>query len=146
MNYFEYDSYSEENTIDIAEEFAKSLKQGDIVTLSGDMGAGKTAFVRGLVKCTGDMNAVSSPTFTLVNEYSGALPVYHFDLYRLVGNDAIEPEWMDEYLFGDGVCVIEWAENMESVCLLATIKVSMEKASDKNENYRKIAIEIIRDM
>ena len=133
-----FDSHSENDTINIAHEFAQTLRQGDIVALCGDMGAGKTAFVKGIAGALCPGAFVASPTFTLVNEYEGALPVYHFDLYRLI--DSPDAEWLDDYLFGDGVCVIEWADVLESLETLNIIRVEITKNSKNGDHFREIII------
>ena len=138
MNCFE--SYNEADTIRIAEALAAQLKAGDIVTLSGDLGAGKTAFVKGVAMAFDSKDEVTSPTFTLVNQYDGQLTVYHFDAYRLENVSPEECDWLDDYLFGDGVCLIEWAENIRAVLPCGCIEVVIEKNPEKGEDYRKITI------
>ena len=105
-----------QDTIDFAQEFAKGLRQGDVVLLYGDLGAGKTTFVRQVCKALGVEDEVTSPTFTLLNEYYGTMPIYHFDMYRLKdANEAIE-SGLDEVLrAGDGVCFVEWPEKVPSI-------------------------------
>jgi len=131
-------SNSEQDTQNIAAEFAKTLKNGDVVALFGDLGAGKTAFVRGVSTALGvDETNISSPTFTLVNEYDGTFKIYHFDVYRLENARLEELDWVDEYLFGEGVCLIEWAEYVLPILPKNYIKVELERLS---ENERKITI------
>ena len=102
-------SSSPNETIKIAKEFAKTVKPGDVICLEENLGAGKTHFVRGFVQGLGlSGDIVSSPTFTIINEYEGELPVYHFDCYRLEHvREALEIG-AEEYLYGDGVCIVEW--------------------------------------
>lgn len=109
MNYI---SKSVSDTNKIASEFVKTIKKGDIVLLVGDLGAGKTAFVKGVVKALGgDEEQVTSPTFTMVNEYSlENFDIYHFDLYRLNDPNELYNIGFEEYFYGDGVCFIEWPE------------------------------------
>lgn len=121
-------------------ELAKSLKAGDVLALVGDLGCGKTAFVKGIVDFFGDGEEVTSPTFTLVNEYDGSLPVYHFDVYRLENPDPDECDWMDDYFFGGGVCLIEWADNIKSVLPNYTIRIEFKKNPAMGEDYREIKI------
>ena len=135
-----YISYSPEETQNIAAAFAQNLRRGDVVALYGGLGAGKTAFVKGVTRALGCTDEVSSPTFTLVNEYLGQLPVYHFDVYRLEQLSQSDSEWIDEYLFGDGVCLVEWAENIRSLLPEGTIRVELRKDFEKGENYREIII------
>jgi tRNA threonylcarbamoyladenosine biosynthesis protein TsaE len=104
---------SEESTRSVGACLARALRGGDLIGLSGELGAGKTCLVRGLAAGLGiDVHKVRSPTFTLVNEYSGgSLPLYHIDLYRLAATD-VDRMALREYLYGDGVCVVEWFERL----------------------------------
>ncbi|MET3291711.1 tRNA (adenosine(37)-N6)-threonylcarbamoyltransferase complex ATPase subunit type 1 TsaE [Brevibacillus fluminis] len=99
-------------TRDFAAALAAMLAPGDFLSLEGDLGAGKTTFTQGLAQGLGIKGAVNSPTFTIMKEYAGRLPLYHFDVYR-VGED-IESVGADEYFYGDGVCVVEWASLIEA--------------------------------
>ena len=133
-----FHSYSEQDTQSIAAEFAKTLTAGDVVALFGDLGAGKTAFTRGVaIALKVDETSISSPTFTLVNEYNGELPIYHFDVYRLENARLDELDWLDEYLFGDGICLMEWAEYILPILPKNYIKVELERLTDTE---RKITI------
>lgn len=119
-------SYSAAETELIAEAFSKEIREGDIVCLNGDLGAGKTHFVRGFVKGFGlHSDIVSSPTFTIINEYDGKLPVYHFDCYRLeLFNEAIEIG-AEEYFYGNGVCIIEWPDKIQEILPDHTIDIKI---------------------
>lgn len=109
-------SSSAEETISIAEEYAQAVQAGDVICLSGNLGAGKTQFVRGFVQGLGlSGDIVSSPTFTIINEYDGDLPVYHFDCYRLEHfREAVEIG-AEEYLYGNGVCIVEWPDRIREL-------------------------------
>ncbi|MDA5109814.1 tRNA (adenosine(37)-N6)-threonylcarbamoyltransferase complex ATPase subunit type 1 TsaE [Brevibacillus thermoruber] len=96
-----------------AERLAERLRPGDFLALEGDLGAGKTTFTQGLARGLGVRQVVNSPTFTIIKEYQGRLPLYHMDVYR-VGDD-VDSLGLDEYFFGDGVCVVEWASLIEDV-------------------------------
>ena len=111
-----FTSRSVQETIQIGKKFAKDLGVGDVVCLEGDLGAGKTHFVKGVSEHFGiDEEKVNSPTFTLINEYSGEIPVYHFDCYRLKSvNEALEIG-IEEYLYGDGVSIIEWPSKIKEL-------------------------------
>lgn len=135
-----YQSNSREETVTIAENFAKTLQKGDIVCLYGGLGAGKTAFVSGVAKGLGYQGYTSSPTFTLMNEYIAALPIYHFDVYRIAGSDEMEAVGIDDYLFGDGVCLIEWPDKIADLLPESVIRVEILKSS-ADENQRTITIE-----
>lgn len=104
---FQYISKSADDTKDFAQKLAKSLKPGDVIALEGDLGAGKTTFTKGLAEGLGIKKNVNSPTFTIIKEYQGILPLYHMDVYRL--EDTYEDLGFDEYFEGDGVTVVEWA-------------------------------------
>ena len=136
----EYISHSTEETENIAYEFAKCLKGGEVITLDGDLGAGKTAFTRGLVSGLGIADRVSSPTFTIVNEYrNGRIPVFHFDVYRLESSDEMYDIGWEDYLSKGAVIVIEWAKNIADI-LDDCITVDITKDLNISEDYRKIVI------
>lgn len=135
-----YETHSPEETRRLGFETAKSLKPGDILALIGGLGCGKTHFVKGVVDYFGGGDSVTSPTFTLVNQYDGRIPVYHFDVYRLENPNPDECDWMDDYLFGNGICLIEWADNIGAVLPENTIRVEFCKNPDIDENYREIKI------
>ena len=109
-------SQSAEETIAFGQAISATLRRGDVLALCGELGAGKTQFVKGLTSGLGADAAVTSPTFTLIHEYSGGrLPVYHFDFYRLDDEDEALKIGLDEYLDGDGVCLIEWADKFPAL-------------------------------
>ena len=139
--HFEYISNSYEDTLKIASEFAKTLKKGDVVTLNGDLGAGKTAFTSGVVSALGSNDRVQSPTFTIVNEYRhGSIPVFHFDVYRILDSDEMYDIGFDDYIFGEGVCIIEWAENISDIIDFDRYEVNILKSPDISDDYRKITV------
>lgn len=109
-------SSSVDETIQAGFEFAKQIEPGQVICLDGDLGAGKTHFVKGVASYFGiNPNKVNSPTYTLINEYSGDLPVYHFDCYRLEHEDEALEIGAEEYFYGDGVCLIEWPGKIPSL-------------------------------
>ncbi|MBQ8337796.1 MAG: tRNA (adenosine(37)-N6)-threonylcarbamoyltransferase complex ATPase subunit type 1 TsaE [Oscillospiraceae bacterium] len=130
-------SKSERQTEQFAEDFAVSLKAGAVVAFEGDLGAGKTAFVRGLARGLNCSNSVSSPTFAIVNEYDGSLPLFHFDMYRIETLGELYSVGFFEYLERGGVCAIEWSENIYSALPDDSIFVVIEKI---DENTRKITV------
>lgn len=137
----EYQSYCTADTENIAEKFASKLKTGDIIFLTGDLGAGKTAFVRGLAAGLGLANKVQSPTFTVVNEYrSGDIPLFHFDLYRLNGEDALYDIGFEDYLLSAGIFVMEWPDLARDM-VGAHWEISLERDLSLTEDYRRITIE-----
>ena len=110
------ESASPDETVDLGRRLAEALQPGDVVALYGDLGAGKTHLVKGLCAGLGvPAAAVSSPTFTLVNEYDGTLPVYHFDAYRIERPEEFFEIGYESYFFGDGVCLVEWPERVEGL-------------------------------
>lgn len=129
-------SNSPDETEEFARRFANDIKPGDVFALKGDLGAGKTQFVKGLVAGLGTDAAVASPTFTIIHEYAGGrLPIYHFDLLRLEDRSSIERLGLDEYFFGEGVCVVEWADHFPDLIPEQARWIEFEI---KSENVRKI--------
>ncbi len=121
----------------IGERLARALRPGAIVAYEGDLGAGKTAFTRGLARGLGAEDMVTSPTYTIVNEYlSGTMPLFHFDMYRLAGSDDLWDIGWDDYLDRGGVCAVEWSENVRDA-LEDAITVRIEKLG---EDSRRITI------
>lgn len=108
-----YLTTNERETEAVGEGFAKELSAGSVVAMRGGMGMGKTAFVRGLARGLGESGRVTSPTYTIVNEYNTTPPLFHFDLYRLGSADELYEIGFDDYLSRGGICVIEWSENAE---------------------------------
>ena len=137
-----YISKSEEDTINFAKNFAKNLKVGDIIVLSGELGSGKTKFVQGILENFGMANEISSPTFTIVNEYnSPTINIYHFDVYRLEDSDEFYAIGGDEY-FSQGICIIEWGEMIENILPKPYTKITFSKNND-DVNCRELKIEKI---
>lgn len=134
-----FKSNSYEDTIKIGQKFAKKLKPHDIIAMYGSMGMGKTAFVCGLAKGLNCIEQVSSPTFAIVNEYPGEIPLFHFDLYRLNGEDDLYDIGFYDYLDREGICAIEWSERLGDELPKDTIKVFIQQG--ENENDRLITIE-----
>lgn len=135
-----YISNSYEETQKIAADFAKTLKEGDVLCMYGNLGVGKTAFVQGLAKGLEIDEPITSPTFTIVNEYSGTLPLYHFDVYRIADSDEMYEIGYEEYVYGDGVSVIEWPQLIDDILPEKRYDIEIAKDYDKGENYRTIEI------
>jgi len=133
----EYTTHSESETEALGESLAQKLRAGDVVALYGDLGAGKTAFVRGMARGLNSPMRVTSPTFTIVNEYEGSIPLFHFDMYRLGGPDELFGIGWDDYLARGGICVVEWSENVEDIFDGTEYSVTIEKLS---EDDRKITV------
>lgn len=132
----EYISKTEQDTKNIAKEFAKTLSIGDVITLEGDLGAGKTVFTKGLVDYFSDGKEIAvSPTFTIVNEYQTTPKIYHFDFYRIKNPNELFAIGIEEYLYGDGICIVEWPERAPEVFAGLDIK---KVIIEKNGENRKI--------
>ena len=135
----EYISHSEHDTEDIGASFARTLKGGTVVAMYGDLGAGKTAFVRGMARGMGLDCRVSSPTFTIVNEYLGERELIHFDMYRLGSSDELFDIGWDDYLARGGVCAVEWSERVSDALPEDTIFVDIAR-TDEHEDWRTITV------
>ena len=135
-------SDSPERTAAAGAACAQRAQRGDVLALTGDLGAGKTQFVKGFVAAIASTAQVTSPTFTLVHEYSGGrLPVYHFDFYRLASAEELARLGLDEYLFGDGVCIIEWADRFAQVLPASTRWISLEVRTESSRLIRGLDLE-----
>ena len=127
-----YHTHSEMETEQVGERLARILRAGDVIAMSGDLGAGKTVFIRGLARGLGVTARVTSPTYTVVNEYEGTLPLFHFDMYRLSGADELYDIGWDDYLKRGGVCAVEWSERASGLlpedCIFVDITTQDEAA------------------
>lgn len=135
MNTFEIVTTSEKKTKEIATGLASLLSPGDVITLEGDLGSGKTTFTKGLAKGLDINRNVTSPTFTIIKEYRGRIPLYHMDVYRLEHAD--EDIGFEEYFYGDGVTVVEWATFIEEYIPTKRLDITIEVMEEAN---RKITI------
>lgn len=136
-----FESNSAEETRAIAEELAKEAKAGMIYAFRAEMGAGKTVFSQGFARGLGVEGPVSSPTFTLLQIYEGGrLPLYHFDVYRIEDPEEMQEVGLDEYLFGDGVCLIEWSELIEELLPEDCIRIIIEKDKSGDFDHRIIRV------
>lgn len=151
MNQYELQTTNSEETSQFAERLARFLKPGDVIALEGDLGAGKTTFTKGLAKGLEIKRTVNSPTFTIIKEYKGRLPLYHMDVYRVA--DSLEDLGFDEYFEGDGVTVVEWAHliNEQLPTELLTIYLYHEDHDDRKiiltpqgERYEQLCKEIFQ--
>jgi len=136
------DSFSEKETFQIAKELGQKAKSGEVYCLSGDLGVGKTIFTKGFAAGLGIAEPVSSPTFTIVQIYEeGRLPLYHFDVYRIEDIEEMEEIGYEDCFYGEGVCLIEWAELIKEILPDTCRKILIEKDLDKGFDYRRITIE-----
>lgn len=128
---------SHQETEELGTKIGKKLKKGDVISLRGSLGAGKTVIAKGIAKALSINEAIVSPTFTLVQEYEGTLSLYHLDIYRLSGEDEFESMGGEEFLYPDGVTLIEWSEKIDSMLPENTIYINIE--IDEN-SFRHIQI------
>ncbi len=136
---FEFNSVNE--TTDLGIKLGKLANSGDIICLTGDLGTGKTHITKGIAQGLGILDNITSPTFTIVNEYdTGRLKLNHFDVYRVNDADEIYAIGFDDYIFSDAVCVIEWANYIEEILPDELLHILIEKDLSKGENYRKITL------
>ena len=137
----EYLSHSETETEAAGQALAAKLRPGDVVAYRGDLGAGKTAFTRGLARGLGCHGRVTSPTFTIVNEYEGPTPLFHFDLYRLGGEEELWDIGWEDYLARNGVCAVEWSEIAPGALPENTVYVTLRRRPGAEEE-REILVEV----
>ena len=136
------ETHDPEETFEVGRKIGMNAKPGQIYTLTGDLGVGKTVFTQGVAAGLGITEPVNSPTFTIIQEYeAGRLPFYHFDVYRIGDLEEMEEIGYDDYFFGQGICLIEWAELIEEILPEKRIEVTIEKDLEKGFEYRKITIE-----
>lgn len=135
------ESFSAQDTFRAGEEIGKQAKPGQIYTLNGDLGVGKTVFTQGIAQGLGITEPVNSPTFTIVQVYEeGRLPLYHFDVYRIGDVEEMDEIGYEDYFYGEGVCLIEWAELIQEILPDNIISVTIEKDLEKGFDYRTITI------
>ena len=129
----EYLSHSPEETEHIGEMLGRRLRPGTVVAYRGGLGMGKTAFTRGLARGLGCAGRVTSPTFTIVNEYDGATPLFHFDMYRLGSSDELFDIGWEDYLTRGGVCAVEWTERVDDAMPADTLWVDIARGTDESD-------------
>ena len=133
---------SPEETFELGKKIGSRAKAGQVYTLTGDLGTGKTVFTQGVAAGLGLTEPVNSPTFTIVQVYEeGRLPFYHFDVYRIGDIEEMEEIGYDDYFFGSGICLIEWAELIEEILPEDRISITIQKNLEKGFDYRQITIE-----
>ena len=135
------ETYSEQETFELGETLGRKAASGEVYTLEGDLGVGKTIFTKGFAHGLGVQEDVVSPTFTIVQEYEdGRLPFYHFDVYRIGDVEELDEIGYDDYISGEGVCLIEWANLIEEILPEKRTQIVIEKDLEKGFDYRKISI------
>lgn len=140
--YMIYETYSAEETARLGSEFASHLAPGSVFALMGDLGVGKTVFAQGIASGLGIREPVCSPTFTIVQEYEeGRMPFYHFDVYRIADPQEMEEIGYEDYFYGEGVTMVEWADRIAELMPEQYQKITIEKDPEKGFDYRRITIE-----
>lgn len=135
------ETYSEQETFNLGKKLGESAKAGDVFTLEGDLGVGKTVFTKGFASGLGIQDDVVSPTFTIVQEYEdGRIPLYHFDVYRIGDVEEMDEIGYEDYIHGEGVCLIEWADLIQEILPKVRTRITIEKDMEKGFDYRKISI------
>ena len=122
-----YESHSVEETEALGEQLGKQIRRGEEIAYFGDLGMGKTAFTRGLARGLGYTGRVNSPTFTIVNEYAGRIPLFHFDMYRLRDEEELFDIGWEDYLSRGGVCAVEWSERVKTVIPAEAIRITLAR-------------------
>lgn len=136
------ESHSAQETFALGEKIGQTVQKGTVFTLNGDLGVGKTVFTQGVAKGLGIEGPVNSPTFTIVQIYDqGRIPFYHFDVYRIGDVSEMDEIGYEDYFYGDGVCLIEWASLIEEIIPEHITAITIEKDLEKGFDYRKITIE-----
>lgn len=137
-----YETRSEKETFELGRKIGETAKPGQIYTLSGDLGVGKTVFTKGVASGLGITEPVNSPTFTIVQIYDGGrLPFYHFDVYRIGDVEEMEEIGYEDCFFGEGICLIEWAELIADILPEGCVSITIEKDLTQGFDYRKITID-----
>lgn len=141
------ESKCEKDTFELGQKIGREALPGDVYTLVGDLGVGKTVFTKGLAAGLGILEPVSSPTFTIVQIYEdGRLPFYHFDVYRIGDLEEMEEIGFEDYVYGEGVSLIEWANLIRDILPEQYTQIAIEKDLEKGFDYRKITIEKIENI
>lgn len=136
------DSYNTQDTYQLGYRMGVKAQKGELFCLSGDLGVGKTVFTQGFAKGLGIEEPVSSPTFTIIQEYDGGrLPFYHFDVYRIADPDEMEEIGYEDYFYGNGVCLIEWAELIEELLPKNRTTIMIKKKLEQGFDYREIIVD-----
>jgi tRNA threonylcarbamoyladenosine biosynthesis protein TsaE len=135
------DSYKAEDTFLLGFNLGSNAKKGEVYCLNGDLGVGKTVFTQGFAKGLGIEEAVNSPTFTIIQQYEGTkLPFYHFDVYRIADVEEMEEIGYEDYFYGEGVCLIEWAQLIDELLPKKRTTITIRKDLSKGFDYREIIV------
>lgn len=135
------ESFKAEDTFELGKKFGQSVKLGQVICLFGDLGVGKTVFTQGFAEGLGIKEAISSPTFTILQVYDeGRMPLYHFDVYRIEDVEEMYEVGFEDYFDGEGVCLVEWANLIEEILPSRRTIITIEKDLDKGFDYRRITV------
>ena len=136
------ETFSEEETFALGEKIGREAKPGQVYTLLGDLGVGKTVFTQGVAKGLGIDEPICSPTFTIVQVYEeGRMPFYHFDVYRIGDVEEMDEIGYEDYFYGEGICFVEWANLIEEIIPQDRIQITIKKNPEKGYSYREITID-----
>ena len=135
-----WETFSPEETEAIGEQMGQAAKPARVYSLDGDLGVGKTVFTKGFARGLGITEHVTSPTFTIINEYNGRIPLYHFDVYRISCEEEMDDTGYEDYFYGEGVSLVEWASIIPNLMPKETIHITIEKDYAKGDDYRRITI------
>ena len=139
-----FETYSEKETFALGEQLGKAATPGQVFTLIGNLGVGKTVFTQGVAKGLSIDEPISSPTFTIVQVYEdGRIPFYHFDVYRIGDVEEMDEIGYEDYFYGDGICFIEWANLIEEILPDKYVQITIEKDLEKGFEYRKVTMQEI---
>ena len=135
------ETWGPEETRAFGKKMGQEARPGQVICLNGDLGVGKTIFTQGFAEGLGISEPVNSPTFTIIQEYeSGRMPFYHFDVYRIGDIEEMDEIGYDDYFYGNGICLIEWANLIEEILPEQIIEITIEKNLEKGFDYRKITV------
>lgn len=141
-----YESYKPEDTFAIGEKLGRDAKRGQLCTLTGDLGVGKTVLTQGIAGGLGVREPVNSPTFTIVQVYdSGRMPLYHLDVYRIGDIEEMDEIGYEDYFYGEGLCIVEWADRIEELLPEKHMRITIEKDLEKGFDYRKIVVRQVNE-
>ncbi len=141
-----YESHRPEDTFAIGEKIGREAAPGLLCTLTGDLGAGKTVLTQGIARGLGILETVNSPTFTIAQVYEGGrLPLYHLDVYRIGDISEMEEIGYEDYFYGNGVCIVEWADLIAELLPAERLRITIEKELEKGFDYRKIILRQIKN-
>lgn len=135
-----WETFSSKETEAIGETMGQAAKPAQVYSLDGDLGVGKTVFTKGFARGLGIADHVTSPTFTIINEYLGRIPLYHFDVYRISSEEEMDEIGYEDYFYGDGVSLVEWATLIPNLIPKDAIHITIEKDFEKGDDYRRITV------